>query len=132
MILTSESVALAKLKEAHQDEYDFYVEQAEKNRVEDWKDLPSYPVKLQAFCLADYISAALDRAVYEPDGEVIFARVPDVDAFYFTQGETYEEARLNLQDAIEGSVLIALQMGWGIPPIPGSEVKVKIAEIDST
>ena len=85
MILTSESIALAKLKEVHQEEYDFYVEHAMKKNVSDWKDLPSYPVKLQAFCLADYISAALDRAVYEPDGEVIFARVPDVDAFYFTQ-----------------------------------------------
>ena len=131
MTASSEHVALDKLKDVHQDEYDFYVEHAEKNHVADWKDLPSYPVKLQAFCLADYISAALDRAVYEPDGEVIFARVPDVDAFYFTQGETYEEARANLQDAIEGSVLIALQMGWEIPPIPGSEVKIEIAEIDS-
>ena len=131
MVLTSESVAVAKLKETHKEEYNFYVEHARNNDVEDGKDLPCFPVKLKMFSLSDYLKAALEKAEYEPDSEVIFARVPDVEGFYFSQGETYEEARANLQDAIEGSVLIALQMGWEIPPIPGSEVKIEIAEVDS-
>ena len=52
MILTSESVALAKLKQAHKEEFDFYVEQARKNDAEDGKDLPYFPVRLQMFSLS--------------------------------------------------------------------------------
>ncbi len=130
MTPSSESVALAKLREAHREEYDFYVRHAKKNHIKDWEDLPGFPIRLQAFCLADYLKAALEKAEYEPDGEVIFANVPGLQGA-FTQGENYEEARVNLQDAIEGNVLIALQMGWEIQPIPGSEVKIEIAEIDS-
>ena len=130
MMLTSESVALAKLREAHKEEYDFYLKRASEGKIEDWKDLPRYPIKIQAFCLADYIRAALDRAEYEPDDGVVFASAPGMPGS-FTQGESMEEARENLADAIEGNILIALQMGSEIPPIPGSEVKVDIVEIDS-
>ena len=131
MTTTSESVALAKLKEAHKEEYDFYVRRAEEERITDREDLPGFPVKLQMFCLSEYIEAALEIAEYEPDGDVIFAHVPGVEASYFTQGEDYEDAKVMLADAIEGSVLIALQMGWEVPPIPGSDVKIEIAEIDA-
>jgi hypothetical protein len=34
-------------------------------------------------------------------------------------------------DAIEGSILITPQMGWEIPPIPDSDVRINIFEIDS-
>ena len=131
MTTTSESVALAKLREAHKEEYDFYLKHAKKNHVKDWKDLPGFPVKLQSFCLSEYIEAALEIAEYEPDGDVIFAHVPGVEASYFTQGEDYEDAKVMLADAIEGSVLIALQKGWEVPPIPSSGAKVEIVEIDT-
>ena len=130
MTPSSESVALAKLREAHREEYDFYLKRASEGKVEAWKDLPRYPVKIQAFCLADYINAALERAEYEPDDGVIFASAPGMPGS-FTQGENMKEARDNLADAIEGSVLIALQMGWEIPPIPDSDVRIDIFEIDS-
>ena len=125
-----QSIALAKLKEAHPDEYDFYLRRANEDKAVAWADLPDYPVKLQTFCLADYIKAALDRAEYEPDGDVIVATAPGIPGS-FTQGETMEEARDNLADAIEGNILIALQMGWEIPPIPGSDVRIDIVEIDT-
>ena len=130
MTTSSESVALAKLREAHKEEYDFYVRRSEEERITDWKDLPGFPVKLQMFCLSEYIEAALAIAEYEPDGDVIFAHVPSVEASYFTQGEDYEDAKEMLADAIEGSVIIALQMGWEVPPILGSDVKIEIFEID--
>ena len=44
MTVSSEYVALAKLREAHKEEYDFYLKHAKKNQVEDWKEsawLPS-------------------------------------------------------------------------------------------
>ena len=131
MTPSSESIALAKLREAHREEYDFYLRRAEEDRIKDWKDLPSFPVNLQSLCLSEYIEAALEIAEYEPDGEVILARVPGVEASYFTQGEDYEDAKEMLADAIEGNALIALQMGWKIPPIPGSEAKIEIVEINS-
>ena len=113
MTMTSESVALAKLREAHKEEYDFYLKHAKKNQIEDWKELPSFPVRLQSFCLSEYIEAALAIAEYEPEDDVIIARVPGVNASYFTQGEDYEDAKEMLADAIEGSVVFALQMGLG-------------------
>ena len=130
MAHSSESIALAKLREAHREEYDFYIAHAKKNHVEHWKDLPGFPIKLQAFCLADYLKAALARAEYEPDDGMVIARVPGMAGFY-SQGEDCEEARANLEDAIEGNILIALQMGWKIPHIPDSEVRIDIVEIDS-
>ena len=130
MTTTSESVALAKLRETHREEYDFYLKHAKKNQFKDWKDLPGFPVKLQMFCLSEYIEAALAIAEYEPEDDVIIARVPGVDAGYFTQGEDYEDAKVMLADAIEGSVLIALQTSQDVPLIPGSDVKIEIFEID--
>ena len=38
---------------------------------------------------------------------------------------------MNLRDAIEGNILIALQMGWDIPQIPGVEIRTKIVANDS-
>ncbi len=131
MTPTSESVALAKLMETHKEEYDFYLKHAKKNHVKSWKELPGFPVKLQSFCLSEYIEAALAIAEYEPEDDVIIARVPGVNASYFTQGEDYEDAKVMLADAIEGSVVFALQMGWEVPPIPGSKVKMEIVEIDT-
>ena len=127
---SSESIALAKLREAHRDEYAFYLKRVREAKTADWEALPDYPIKIQAFCLSDYIKAVLERAEYEPDGEVIFASVPGMPDFY-SQGEDLEDARFHLGDAIEGSIVIALQMGWDIPQIPDSEVKIEIVQIDS-
>ena len=126
--MTSESIALAKLREAHKEEYDFYVRHAEEGQISDWRDLPRFQVKLQSFCLSEYIEAALKIAVYEPEDDVIIAKVPDVDAFYISYGETYEEAKEMLADAIQGCVELAMERGWEIPPIPGAETKTEIAE----
>ena len=83
---------------------------------------------MQSFCLSEYIEAALEIAEYEPEDDVIIARVPDVDAFYISYGETYEEAKEMLADAIQGCVELAMERGWEIPTIPGVETKTEIAE----
>jgi predicted RNase H-like HicB family nuclease len=65
--------------------------------------------------LGRYIEAALAKAEYERDeAQVIIAHVPDAPGF-FAQGETFEEARENLRDVVEGNVLLALQLGLTIP-----------------
>lgn len=79
--------------------------------------------KAKYFVLSKYVEAALKRAVYEKDeNNVIIATVPEASGF-FAQGETFEEARENLQDVIEGNVILALQLGLEIPRIEGVEIK---------
>ena len=119
-------LALAKLRESHREEYDFYVEQAKKHPVEKWEELPNFPIRLTGFSLTDYVKAALAIAEYEEDDGMIVASVPVKGAFFTTQAENYEEARTNLMDAIEGCVMIDLQMGWDVPEIPGFEVKYEV------
>lgn len=61
-------------------------------------------------------------AVYEPDpagGWVV--SVPTL-AGCASQGDTIEEARTMIQDAIEGWVTLALQMGDPIPVIDGARL----------
>ena len=87
-------------------------------------------VNLKSFSLADYLKAALEFAEYEQDDGMIVASVPNCTGFY-SEGESYEEARTNLLDAIEGNVMIALQMGWEIPSIPGVEIKTEVVSSDS-
>ena len=126
---SAESVALAKLIQRHRREYDFYVESAKANGVSDAQDLPAFPKKLLDFSLAEYVQAALSRIEYERDEDGwIVASVPGIQGA-FTQGETYEEARANLAEVIEGNVMIDLQMGWPVCEIP--EVEICVGEISS-
>jgi hypothetical protein len=58
--------------------------------------------KLRTFSLLRYVEAALALADYTRDEDgVVMAVVPGTSGF-FSQGETFEEARANLRDAIEG------------------------------
>lgn len=86
----------------------------------------AYHVRL--FSLSRYVEAALRLAEYERNEEgVLVAKVPHAPGF-FAQGETYEEARANLQDVIEGNVLLALQLGWDIPPVAGVDIEERDLE----
>jgi predicted RNase H-like HicB family nuclease len=89
--------------------------------------------KAKSFSLSAYIEQALKMAEYERDENgVVVASVPNISGF-FSQGENFEEARHNLQDAIEGNLLVALQLGFEIPQIAGVEMKdVDYAEADTT
>lgn len=75
-------------------------------------------IRVRTFSLMRYVDTALSLAHYERDEDgVVIAFVPQVSGF-FTQGETFEEARTNLRDAIEGNVLLALQLNLPIPQMP--------------
>jgi len=85
-------------------------------------------MKVRHFVLSRYVEAALQHAEYERDENgVIIARVPNASGF-FSQGDTFEEARENLRDAIEGNVVIALQLGLNIPQIEGVTIEEHDAE----
>ncbi|MBI4674849.1 MAG: type II toxin-antitoxin system HicB family antitoxin [Chloroflexi bacterium] len=84
--------------------------------------------KVRMFRLSEYVEAALKLAEYErdEDGGVV-AQVPNASGF-FSQGDTFEEARENLRDAIEGVVILALQLGWQVPEIEGVTIEERDAE----
>ncbi len=58
-----------------------------------------------------YKKYLLDKAVYERDENgVIVASIPWYDA-YFTQGDSFEEARTHLLEVIEDLLLFKLEQG---------------------
>ena len=80
-------------------------------------------MKVRIFSLADYVEKALKRAKYFHDENgVVIAKIPKASGF-FAQGDSFEEARENLRDVIEGNVLLALQLGLKIPRIEGVEIE---------
>ena len=121
---TAESIALAKLIERHRREYDFYVESAKADGVADAQDLPAFPKKMVDFSILEFIAAALEIAVYEPDEEdetAFIATVPGAPEI-FTQGDSRGEAVAYLTDLLESEIVYRLQAGEAIPSIPGVEV----------
>jgi predicted RNase H-like HicB family nuclease len=79
--------------------------------------------KVRFFVLSRYVEAAIRQAEYERDeNDVIVAQVPGADGFY-TQGDSFEEARDNLREVIESNVILALQLGWTIPTIVGVAIE---------
>lgn len=84
--------------------------------------------KVRLFSLLTYVETALAQADYLRDEDgVVIAQVAGASGF-FAQGDTFEEARTNLRDVIEGNVMVALQLGWAIPPIKGVTIEEQDAE----
>ncbi len=79
--------------------------------------------KVRVFSLSRYVEAALQAAEYQRDENgIVVAEVPGASGF-FAQGGTFEEARENLHDVIEGNVLLAVQLGFDIPAIAGATIE---------
>ncbi len=79
--------------------------------------------KVKVFSLYRYIEASLERVEYsEEENGMVVATVPGVPGFY-AQGDSSEESLANLRDVIEGNVLLALQLGWEVPAIPGVDIQ---------
>ena len=69
------------------------------------------------FSVTEYAEKALRKAEYYRDENgVIVGKVPGASGF-FAHGDTFEEARVNLRDVIEGNVVLALQLGLQIPKL---------------
>ncbi|CAN5675274.1 hypothetical protein BH10CHL1_BH10CHL1_27300 [soil metagenome] len=84
--------------------------------------------KILTFSLLSYVDAALAQAEYERDENgVIIAQVLGATGF-FAQGDSFEEARVNLRDVIEGNVILALQLAFPIPTIEGFVIEEQDAQ----
>lgn len=73
---------------------------------------------------AEYIQAALERAVYktlEGEEEPIFVSVPELPGAWAT-GRTVEEARKELIGVIEEWILLGVRLGHPIPSIGGHAI----------
>lgn len=85
-------------------------------------------IRLRTFSLSRYVDAALELAEYARDEDgVVVASVPEASGF-FAQGDTFEEARANLRDVIEGNILLALQLDLPIPFISGVAIEEQDAQ----
>ncbi len=94
--------------------------------------MASAKTKVKVFSLTKYVRAAMGLAVFETDEDgVVVASVPSASSFY-AQGSTTEEACANLEDVIEGNLLLALQLGWDIPSIPGFIVEEQDVSPDTS
>lgn len=81
------------------------------------------PAKVRGFSPGKYVERALELAEYSRDENgVVIGKVPGASGF-FAQGDSFEEARENLRDVIEGNVLLALPLDLPIPRIPGVTIK---------
>jgi predicted RNase H-like HicB family nuclease len=73
----------------------------------------------QIFSVTEYAGKALTKAEYYRDENgVVIGKVPGASGF-FAQGDSFEDARTNLREVIEGNVVLALQLGLPIPEVEG-------------
>lgn len=74
--------------------------------------------------LTNYIQAAMHKATYEilEDPEAAFyGEIPDCPGVWST-GKTLEECRDNVQDALEGWLLLGFHLGHTLPVIDGIDL----------
>jgi predicted RNase H-like HicB family nuclease len=74
--------------------------------------------------LTAYIQTALKKATYEilEDGS-FYAEIADCPGV-LTNADTLEECREMLQDALEGWVLLGLQLGHELPVLDGIDLNM--------
>ena len=74
--------------------------------------------------IIEYIREALAEARYEliNDDEPYYGEIPSLPGVYAT-GKTLEECRKNLEDVIDGWLIIRLRRGLSIPSINGITIE---------
>jgi len=75
--------------------------------------------------LTDYIQAAMDKATYEllEDG-TFYGEIPELQGVW-SSAKTLEACREDLRDALEGWILLGLQLGHTLPVVGGIDLNLK-------
>ncbi|MFW5730377.1 MAG: type II toxin-antitoxin system HicB family antitoxin [Desulfonatronovibrionaceae bacterium] len=75
--------------------------------------------------LSQYIQEALNRAKYEiiKDDEPYYGEIPDLPGVWAT-GPTLEACRNNLQEVVEGWILVRLREGLQVPALGDRQINV--------
>ncbi len=78
--------------------------------------------------LTEYIRAAMRRATYEilEDDGSFFGSIPGLDGVY-SNAETLEGCRDELQDVLEGWILLGIWLHHELPVVNGIDLNVKAA-----
>ena len=78
--------------------------------------------------LSTYIQTAMCRAKYEilPDDGTFYGEIPGFQGVW-ANAETLEECREELQDVLEGWIVLGLQLGHLLPVIDGINL---VAELE--
>lgn len=74
--------------------------------------------------LLEYIQSALDKAHFEiiKDKKPYYGEIPGLRGVWAT-GKTLEECRKNLEEVLEGWLMVRLRKGLPIPKINGIKLK---------
>lgn len=74
--------------------------------------------------LTGYISAAMRRATYEilPDG-TIYGQIPGFQGVY-ASADTLESCREQLQEVLEGWIVLGLHLGHALPEVEGISLTI--------
>lgn len=72
--------------------------------------------------LSEYITAAMDRAEFKTleDG-TIFGEIPPIRGVW-SNADTIEDAREELQEVLEGWIILALSRNIPIPPVGNAKI----------
>ncbi len=69
--------------------------------------------------ISDYIQAAMHRAQYELlEDDTFYAEIPGLDGV-FANAETLEACRAQLQEVLEGWIILGLRLGHELPTLDG-------------
>jgi predicted RNase H-like HicB family nuclease len=74
--------------------------------------------------IRDYIAEAMRRAKYEmiDDSEPFYGHIPGCRGVWAT-GTTLEECRQNLEDALDGWLVVRIAQGLAIPPLGKARIR---------
>jgi predicted RNase H-like HicB family nuclease len=74
--------------------------------------------------ITQYIAKAMQKATYElmEDG-TIYGEIPDCKGVW-SQANTLETCREDLQEALEGWIVLGLRLGHPLPVIDGVELNI--------
>jgi predicted RNase H-like HicB family nuclease len=75
--------------------------------------------------LTEYIAAAMHKATYKilPDG-TYFGRIPGFQGVW-ANAKTLEACREELQEVLEGWIILGLRMGHSFPTVNGIKLSVE-------
>jgi len=90
--------------------------------------IPSMTIILVMF--AEYIKAAMDKAVYEiiDDPEPFYGEIPDLQGVW-ASGKTLEACRDDLMSALEDWIAFRLRTGRSIPSIGGASIIISLEPV---
>lgn len=80
--------------------------------------------------LTDYINAAMHRAKYELLGdETFFGEIPDCQGVW-GNANTLKACQEDLQDALEGWIVLGLRLGHTLPVIDGINLTLPLVPLE--